>query len=309
MLPDFRDYIGSSSMQVKKDLIHYGTPRHSGRYPWGSGDRPYQSLEKKKKDTTTGREKGFLDPKKFFVNDNTDSSWADVKLNVDELGNILNAEIPEDDIIDDLKNDDYGTYYKGYVGLTKDDVKACNPKYGINGTTNNCVKCTTAMELRKRGYDVQAGYSNKGASADLYTELFPGSTRTDYNSYDDIEDNLRNQGPGASGALLCFFPDNIGGHSIYYNVKRNGNVDIYDGQSGKTYDGIDSLYSQLGFGKTNSETGKDFTALSIRLDEVDTKDINFDLMANEGMINTTSDKDFNSTGFFNRNTGRAVGRW
>jgi len=23
-------------------LIHYGTPRHSGRYPWGSGDSPYQ---------------------------------------------------------------------------------------------------------------------------------------------------------------------------------------------------------------------------------------------------------------------------
>lgn len=23
-------------------LMHYGTPRHSGRYPWGSGDEPYQ---------------------------------------------------------------------------------------------------------------------------------------------------------------------------------------------------------------------------------------------------------------------------
>lgn len=24
------------------ELMHYGTPRHSGRYPWGSGDRPHQ---------------------------------------------------------------------------------------------------------------------------------------------------------------------------------------------------------------------------------------------------------------------------
>lgn len=24
------------------ELMHYGTPRHSGRYPWGSGDNPYQ---------------------------------------------------------------------------------------------------------------------------------------------------------------------------------------------------------------------------------------------------------------------------
>lgn len=25
-----------------EELYHYGTPRHSGRYPWGSGDNPYQ---------------------------------------------------------------------------------------------------------------------------------------------------------------------------------------------------------------------------------------------------------------------------
>ena len=24
-------------------LVHYGTPRHSGRYPWGSGEHPRQS--------------------------------------------------------------------------------------------------------------------------------------------------------------------------------------------------------------------------------------------------------------------------
>ena len=28
-----------------KDLYHYGTPRHSGRYPWGSGENPYQGDE------------------------------------------------------------------------------------------------------------------------------------------------------------------------------------------------------------------------------------------------------------------------
>lgn len=27
---------------VSASLLHYGTPRHSGRYPWGSGDDPYQ---------------------------------------------------------------------------------------------------------------------------------------------------------------------------------------------------------------------------------------------------------------------------
>ena len=28
-----------------KELYHYGIPRRSGRYPWGSGDRPFQSEE------------------------------------------------------------------------------------------------------------------------------------------------------------------------------------------------------------------------------------------------------------------------
>ena len=27
---------------VEDILMHYGMPRRSGRYPWGSGDEPYQ---------------------------------------------------------------------------------------------------------------------------------------------------------------------------------------------------------------------------------------------------------------------------
>ena len=30
---------------VEDSLQHYGTPRHSGRYPWGSGENPYQRNE------------------------------------------------------------------------------------------------------------------------------------------------------------------------------------------------------------------------------------------------------------------------
>ena len=44
-------------------LIHYGTPRHSGRYPWGSGENPYQhqidfysKVRKMKKDGLSDKE-------------------------------------------------------------------------------------------------------------------------------------------------------------------------------------------------------------------------------------------------------------
>lgn len=35
------DYIATIKLSAD-DIIHYGTPRHSGRYPWGSGDNPHQ---------------------------------------------------------------------------------------------------------------------------------------------------------------------------------------------------------------------------------------------------------------------------
>lgn len=35
----------ASIFEDDEELYHYGTPRHSGRYPWGSGENPYQSLD------------------------------------------------------------------------------------------------------------------------------------------------------------------------------------------------------------------------------------------------------------------------
>lgn len=37
---EIRSYYGSGNDE--NFLEHYGMPRRSGRYPWGSGDNPYQ---------------------------------------------------------------------------------------------------------------------------------------------------------------------------------------------------------------------------------------------------------------------------
>lgn len=39
---DIDSYLGSGSMTKEEYLEHYGMPRRSGRYPWGSGEDPYQ---------------------------------------------------------------------------------------------------------------------------------------------------------------------------------------------------------------------------------------------------------------------------
>ena len=39
-------YFGKSiSADVEDYLMHYGMPRRSGRYPWGSGEHPYQRTD------------------------------------------------------------------------------------------------------------------------------------------------------------------------------------------------------------------------------------------------------------------------
>lgn len=43
-------------------LVHYGTPRHSGRYPWGSGENPYQRNGNFLSRYTELHSKGFSDP-------------------------------------------------------------------------------------------------------------------------------------------------------------------------------------------------------------------------------------------------------
>lgn len=42
-------------------MMHYGTPRHSGRYPWGSGDNPYQRSKNFRAHVADMRKRGLKD--------------------------------------------------------------------------------------------------------------------------------------------------------------------------------------------------------------------------------------------------------
>ena len=45
---DVRDFLVNNQELFNDHLAHYGLPRRSGRYKWGSGKDPYQSLERKR---------------------------------------------------------------------------------------------------------------------------------------------------------------------------------------------------------------------------------------------------------------------
>lgn len=115
----------------------------------------------------------------------------------------------------------------------------------INGSSTNCMLCTTAYEFRKRGYDVRAGLEKNGTGF-LPDNLFPkifknykGVTNISYdgttkNLLDNIETFAKSQGPGSRGNVMCWWKQG-GGHSmIWENV--NGKIVFKDGQTDAVYE-------------------------------------------------------------------------
>lgn len=118
----------------------------------------------------------------------------------------------------------------------------------INGSSTNCMLCTTAYEFRKRGFDVRAGLekTNKGYMPDdLFPELFKnytGTTKISHDSLDatpksllrNIEKYAESQGSGSRGNLMVWWKHG-GGHSmIWENV--DGKIIFKDGQTNRIYD-------------------------------------------------------------------------
>lgn len=142
----------------------------------------------------------------------------------------------------------------------EDDTRVINAKFGKAGTNNNCVYCSTAYEMRRRGYDVYAGLSADGNDASaLMKKFFPGSKETrlyskvtqpkelSFGSKENIETNnkierdLISLGNGARGQMSVAWGSTglignkgvfMGAHSLSWEV-QNGSLKIIDGQSGK----------------------------------------------------------------------------
>lgn len=138
--------------------------------------------------------------------------------------------------------------------LTKSDLKTINPNFGEPGTTMNCMKCVAAVELKKRGYSASAGR----ASAPIYSKAlgywFTGA-KTYTVDYKDAETTIRNHGKGSSGYITMMYDDDVG-HVMAWTVKKDGRIQIEDGQSGDVYTGLDSVCRDYGFSKSKAYIGR-----------------------------------------------------
>ena len=124
----------------------------------------------------------------------------------------------------------------------------------INGSSTNCMLCTTAYEFRKRGLDVHAGLEKNGRGYQpdfIFPKLFKdykGTTKlyasTPDNPFADddypqkllnkIEKFAKEQGPGSRGNTIVWWKQG-GGHSmIWENV--DGKIVFKDGQTNSVYE-------------------------------------------------------------------------
>lgn len=118
-------------------LVHYGTPRHSGRYPWGSGENPYQHEEGFYKQYEDIRNNG-----KTYLENAAALGMSREELIFAEYGNLVST---------------YGkSNYTGMakeLGMSSTEVRQHISNINSKHTGDEMRRC---QELSNKGYSVRA---------------------------------------------------------------------------------------------------------------------------------------------------------
>lgn len=139
----------------------------------------------------------------------------------------------------------------------EEDVKRVNPGF-LNlqdNTKNNCALCTTAYDLRRRGYDVTAQKAGFGYRFGDIKRWYPKAeikalttSKSTFFPGDEYLKELNNiaktQGDGARGNLLVQWTKTGGGHSMAYEV-HDGKMQVVDAQSGKIFKSDSAVSNML----------------------------------------------------------------
>lgn len=154
----------------------------------------------------------------------------------------------------------------------EDDIAKCNIFYDpetdsdfATSTTHNCYSCAIAYDMRRRGYDVAANYDVNGERRDTYLSAYeypiPDENRLNVsknrglfseNEVQNVIDTIENQSKSedSRGIVMIHwvYGGSQGGHAMAYEV-NNGELEIYDTQSGEKVDLVDDFVSRgMGIG-------------------------------------------------------------
>ena len=135
--------------------------------------------------------------------------------------------------------------YKYYNDLPDEQVKKLKDSGKVSQKTvgdtqaydMNCMNCTTAYELRRRGYDVEAG--SWRASNTQYASLenwYEGVKVKEVKKTNNLIKAIQSDNPPGSRGNLMVQWSNGGGHSMAYEVDSKGKVHILDPQTNSVVD-------------------------------------------------------------------------
>lgn len=150
------------------------------------------------------------------------------------------------------------------------------------GRTNNCMKCTAALALKKKGFDVAAGSCMDGINKNAFSYWFDGAYNYETDSA-SVDTELASQGVGAFGKVGISYSGKsddgstirTGGHAVFYQVEPDG-VKYYDGQTKEPQKF--STYKEL-----NDANGADST-FSASICRLDTAQPNWDHLAEDSVV-------------------------
>lgn len=215
---------------MPSELYHYGIKRRSGRYPWGSGERPYQAMN---------------------------FSFSNIKVNLQKIFDKITGNYGTDKYVDidgpyeklsDLKKKSTNPDENRYANRTEleTDCLMVNKSGDTqqNGRSMNCVYCCIAMAMRSKGYDVISRSTDYGITdtedfiqkyfkeAEMYAiaDNMDEKDITEEEIMELIEKFINNQEDGSYGMMTLKWADGMSGHAVFYKIE-NGHITIYDGQS------------------------------------------------------------------------------
>lgn len=236
-------------------LMHYGTPRHSGRYPWGSGDDPYQHeeggwyaryQEMKKSgmtdnecaaafgmNTTQFREMRSLEKEKDLnakriranqlrAHGNSYSQVAEIMGT--SVSNVKNWTKPFDDDKKMKNNATVDMLEKEVLEKGMIDVgKGVETEIGVSRE-----RMKTALSvLKEKGYSVEEIQVEQATNPGKYTTVQvlakPGMTKADiWKNADDIQ-SINEYSPDNGGEFwTAEYPQSISSDRIYINYTEDG---------------------------------------------------------------------------------------
>lgn len=161
------------------------------------------------------------------------------------------------------------------VAMSADNQEAANKGWTDDMyRTNNCFFCTTAYELRQRGYDVVAKQTEQGTRGMEAYDIFEnpkivGFTKDVENNPDELKRQLvANSGPGTRGNICVQFKP-YGGHSMAYEISPDGKeVVIVDAQTNECWD-LARIAANIN--ASNTKRAKEDSSMFFRTDNLKLK--------------------------------------